>query len=161
MPQSLLAILALMIASLFSVSQQRNIIGNYENMIRSELEIMASGVALQVMEDIAGHPFDAATAAADFEFDEFSLNDLALAPFAYDSTYSTAAYLEHFNGTTTTVDFATSEGTVTFDISVDVHYIDDSKSETNNRTDAKEVVVNVSHPRYTTDLVSLSRSFSP
>ena len=53
MPQSLLGLLALTLASLISFNQQRITQQSYKSTIRDELELAASGTAQHVMEMIA------------------------------------------------------------------------------------------------------------
>ncbi|MEM1055092.1 MAG: hypothetical protein AAGI52_06165 [Bacteroidota bacterium] len=58
MPQSLLGLLALTLASLISFNQQRVTQQSYKATIRDELELAASGTAQHVMEMIAARSFD-------------------------------------------------------------------------------------------------------
>jgi hypothetical protein len=50
MPQTLLAFLAMMVATMAAFNQQSAVLRSQETMIRSELEIMANAVALDQME---------------------------------------------------------------------------------------------------------------
>ncbi|MEZ4699549.1 MAG: hypothetical protein R2834_04400 [Rhodothermales bacterium] len=61
MTQTLLAFLAMMIVTLLSINQQQRILRTYEAMLDDEMEVMASGIALQAMEVIEGKAFDSAT----------------------------------------------------------------------------------------------------
>lgn len=58
MPQSLLGLLALTLASIISFNQQRVTQSSYKATIRDELELAASGTAQHVMEMIAARSFD-------------------------------------------------------------------------------------------------------
>ena len=58
MAQTLLAMLALVLASLVSFNQQRNAASNYEVMVQNEVEMAASGTILHIMELIASRSFD-------------------------------------------------------------------------------------------------------
>ena len=58
MPQSLLGLLALTLASIISFNQQRVTHSSYKATIRDELELAASGTAQHVMEMIAARSFD-------------------------------------------------------------------------------------------------------
>jgi hypothetical protein len=81
MPQTLFALLALIIAILFAATQQQSMVIEYEDVIRDEMEIIASGVALQVMEHVASYPFDELVTEEDYSISSFSVNDLADFPF--------------------------------------------------------------------------------
>ena len=58
MPQTLLALLALSLAALLALNQQRVTSRSYETMISDELELAASGAIMHAMELIAARPFD-------------------------------------------------------------------------------------------------------
>lgn len=53
MPQSLLAFLAMMIATIAAYNQMASKMGSYEQMVRSEYELMANAVTIEYMEIIA------------------------------------------------------------------------------------------------------------
>lgn len=162
MPQSVIGILALVLAILYTIHQQHAIMTEYEDMIRDEYEIMASGVALEVMEDVSRHPFDEATSGPYFVMtEEFKISKLAKHPFVYAYTYDEAMYLEHFNGTKTERSFQAGTSSISFDAEVEVHYVDESGEETKKRTDKKQVIVRVFHERYPLKLVELRRTISP
>ncbi len=162
MTQTMLAILAMIIAMLFAFNQQATILREYDSMVKGELEIMASGVALEVLEEVAGHPFDAHTADPDFILTkDFNLSRLAAPGFDYDYTYDEARYIEHFNGTEKSFDFRAGDNTFTFDVDVDVHYVDAGGATASTRTTMKEVVVTVYHERVPNYLAQLKRTVSP
>lgn len=52
MPQTMLAFLAMLIASLAAFSQMSHQLGTYDSMVLSEFELMANGVVLEQMEII-------------------------------------------------------------------------------------------------------------
>ncbi|HEX8386379.1 MAG TPA: hypothetical protein VF576_09355 [Rubricoccaceae bacterium] len=58
MPQTLLALLALVVASLLSFNVKDSTKGTYENQVHDELEMTAAAIALQVMETAEERPFD-------------------------------------------------------------------------------------------------------
>lgn len=58
MQQTLLALLALMTASFLSFSQMNAIVKSEREMVRSELEEMATGIAMQSMEVVRARAFD-------------------------------------------------------------------------------------------------------
>ena len=61
MPQTLLALLAMILATLVSFNQQRNAVMTYEAMLDNEIEMAATGVFMHVMELIGGRSFDERT----------------------------------------------------------------------------------------------------
>ena len=67
MPQTLLALLALVVASILSLSQQRSRIQSYDVRLRDEYSVAASGMVMQAMELIAARPFDEASTPASIE----------------------------------------------------------------------------------------------
>ncbi len=58
MAQTLLAVLALMLASLVSFNQQRNSAQNYSAMVQNEVEMAAAGTITHVIELISSRSFD-------------------------------------------------------------------------------------------------------
>ncbi len=58
MPQTLLALLALVLASFLTFNQQRLTIRSQTNMVTSELELAAAGLASEAMSFIEGRSFD-------------------------------------------------------------------------------------------------------
>ena len=58
MPQTLLALLALVLAALLSFTQQRATSRSYQTMVTNELELSASGTMMHAMELIAARAFD-------------------------------------------------------------------------------------------------------
>lgn len=73
MPQTILAILALMITITLSLGAQKQTTRAQEKMIANELEVMATGVALEAMERIRVRAFDEKTTSGDevYTKDEF------------------------------------------------------------------------------------------
>lgn len=60
MKQTLLSLLALLIATLLSFNQQQASIRSQQQTVRAEMEMMALGVAMQTMEVVRAQDFDAA-----------------------------------------------------------------------------------------------------
>lgn len=58
MPQTMLALLALALTGTLSLNQQRALIATDDDMIDTEIEMMAAGVALHTMEILAAKAFD-------------------------------------------------------------------------------------------------------
>ncbi|MCH8962233.1 MAG: hypothetical protein IH820_13175 [Bacteroidetes bacterium] len=166
MPNTLVAILALVGSMLLVLGQQQVLERDRADMIKDELEIMASGIALQVMEHIAMFPFDEATADADFDPETFSVTDLAALPFVQQGSvpmeFDDARYLEDFHQVQIdTLEFKVGEMSMPFSVDLEVYYIDDDKNWIDARTRNKEVRVSISHERYPSALVVLRRSFAP
>lgn len=82
MLQTIMAVLALFLVTFLAVSQRATTMRSYEAMIDNELEVMAGGIALEVMEEIQQLPFDEATVAAAYGSGEpvSSRNDLSALP---------------------------------------------------------------------------------
>lgn len=59
MPQTLLGLLALAILTQLTFSQQQVTIKSYQNQLRDEFSVAASGMLMEVMELLAARPFDA------------------------------------------------------------------------------------------------------
>lgn len=67
MQQTMLAFLALMIILVQSFMQQQMLLHTYREITDDEMEIMASGVALHVMEMVGGQAFDERTTPASIQ----------------------------------------------------------------------------------------------
>lgn len=97
MPQTLLAFLAVIVASIAALNQQTAMISMQEDLIQSELEIMANAVALEVLE----------TQAASLDFDE-----LVIQSETEQETVFQVADLEMPFVTRTSIRYVDEEGTV-------------------------------------------------
>ena len=64
MPQTLLGLLALAILTQLTFSQQQVTMKSYQNQLRDEFSVAASGMLMEAMELLAARPFDAATTPA-------------------------------------------------------------------------------------------------
>ena len=58
MPQTLISVLALVVFTLFAVSQQRRLVLADRSMVRNMVAVMANGVATQTLDEAAAQPFD-------------------------------------------------------------------------------------------------------
>lgn len=76
MPQTLLAIAAMMVATLFAFQQQRNVMETRMQMVRSEVVTNATGVAVDRLEEIGVMAFDDATKGEDKIFATSSLTSM-------------------------------------------------------------------------------------
>ncbi len=61
MPQTMLAVLAMVVTTLFSFNQHRNVLGTRLNMVREDMAIRSTGVAVDLLEEIGSMSFDEAT----------------------------------------------------------------------------------------------------
>ena len=162
MTQTLFALLAMMIVMLFSLNQQRGILHDYQTMVHDDMELMAAGVALQVMETVASYPFDRATAYPGYRDEDFKVNEMAAMPFPTGGRFEDALALEDFNDIQTRdIDFQSGDVSFAFTADISVQYVDAAMQPSVVPTDTKAVLVTVNHPRYQKPLVQLSRSFSP
>lgn len=58
MAQTLLAMLALVLASLVSFNQQRNSVSNYQRMVENEIEVASAGTIMHILEFVGSRSFD-------------------------------------------------------------------------------------------------------
>ncbi len=128
MPQSLMAFLAMLLASIIALNQMTAQVETYDQMISAEYELMANGVALEQMEII------------DLSTD-------------YDD-------LEDWDGIEMTKDFSIDVSTVTFDLEIDVDWVDDNGVVSASPTDQKQIKISTSQEDYSRTLVAHTRLFS-
>ena len=150
MQQTLLALLALMTASFLSFTQMNAIVKSEREMVRSELEEMATGIAMQSMEVVRARLFDDALVGipADSSVD---VSDFTPGPF------TTGNECKPFGGTDTcddiddfhemvpaTVPFTLPDDQINFKVEVEVRYVDSAMQPTGGtQTIRKEVVIYV------------------
>ena len=152
MPQTILAVVAITIFSLFAISQQRRLIYAEQAMIRQTVGFIANGVATATLDEIAARPFDDATESGPIT----SASQLTLkSNFGVNGTvnpdiddYST--YDVHPDSTlpvaTRTVNTTSEEHTLTFQRKVEVFYAQESGGKwdtTSTRTKYKLIEVTV------------------
>lgn len=82
MPQTLLALLAMILTSVLAFSQQQNVRNNYTHMVGNEIEMAASGAVMTVLEFIGSRSFDERTTPSAIE---------AAQTLPLDSTHLSAA----------------------------------------------------------------------
>lgn len=174
MHQTLYALLALSILSLFSFNQRRALLQSYASMIDDEMEVMASGVALQVMEYIGSKDFDDATKnsnridsaallSSEGSFGVSTRCDV-VAPIEETGSYQVCDDLDDFHKMKLErVPFFMEQDTVFFDVTSLISYVDNSGKDTASRSFNKKVEVIVQSPDSTTFLrepVHLIRTFT-
>lgn len=147
MKQTLLALLALLIATLLSFSQKQAMVQGQTRVVQSEMEQMALGVADHAMEMIRTRAFDAAStieATGDLTPEsEFPSGNRCKVFFPSSSTECTA--IEDFHGMdVATTSFEFPGDSFQFEIkSVEVTYVDENFASTSNRTFQKKVTLRV------------------
>lgn len=121
MMQTLLALLAMMIVTLFSFHQQRNIIHTQMSMIRSEAVTHATTVATDLLQEIGSKAFDHATTDATIS----SPTDLTLKPhFTMDASGND---IDDYDDDTRVRKYRLLNGdTLWFDVWSEVNYADEN-----------------------------------
>ena len=161
MRQSYISVLGLVVGMFFLHQQHRMALVENEQMLHDELQVMAEGVALEIMDSIAAKPFDAATTDPDYQPSDFDADEMSPWPFTTRKSFDAATALEDYHEITThTVSHDIGGPTVDFLVDISVTYVDDNRTFTTNQTDTKEVIVSVRHARYKDALVELPRAFS-
>jgi hypothetical protein len=143
-------------------------------MIDAEMEVMASGVALQVMEFIGQKDFDYATREGSYVTEASELTapssfgvsgqcDL-VAPIQVVAPYTNCSDLDDYHGMTLQeVPFLMQSDTIYFKVTASVQYVTDAGEETESKTFNKKVTVSLSQDEDQQFLLSpmtLSRVFS-
>ncbi len=176
MPQTLLAILGLMVTVLLSFSTQREVVSSQREMIANELEVMGTGIALEAMETIRTRAFDNATLDATEVVTKgnfsFPFSDGNKCRVFHDGSGVKCEDLDDFhNMLEATLEFEVSETeSLPFHVNAEVHYVERNSEgdfvRVNHKTYQKEVLVTVqdavSEGRrpYLTKPIHLSRTFS-
>lgn len=172
MPQTLLALLALSVATLFATQQQRYVVNSHLNKVRGELAVQSTAVAEDVLNMIGSMAFDEATvdpdapaltsssqltAIADFGSGEGQPNDIDDFHGSIADEYKTRS-IQRVDPETGTV--VTS--TLNFEVDVAISYANEHDLDAPQaaKSKVKKVVVTV----YSTDIsrpdtVQLARSF--
>lgn len=148
MQQTLLALLALMMATFLNFNQMKTELQKQRQVVRAEMEQMALGVGMQTMEVIRARAFDEATVG--------KTADRITDPSTFRSSFGGGMSCEAFGGdqtcdsvgdfhemTPATETFETPEFDMEFTVEVEVRYVDASMQVTGGPTFRKEVVVHV------------------
>ncbi len=61
MPQTMLAVLSMVVTTLFAFNQHRSVLSTRLNMVREDMAIRSTGVAVDILEEIGSMSFDEAT----------------------------------------------------------------------------------------------------
>ncbi len=154
MRQTIMGLLGLMIAMLLSLNVQRASLTAKAQVIDNEMETIASGVALEVLDYVGSKPFDAATALAEVE-DESELTAL---PFSTGMSYEEADDIDDFHQIQT---YTFPEFDFDFEIDITVEYVDENDPEVvaTSQTFAKKVTVTINN-EYLESPVQLSQIYT-
>jgi len=146
MQQTLLALLALMMVTVFNFNQMQANVRNEQQVVRAEMRQMAVGVAMQTMEVIRARAFDDATVGLD--------DDTITTASTFSTTFPSGNDCAAFGGSdtcddvddfdemvTATVPFKTPEFEVDFNVDVEVDYVDSNMDPTGGPTYGKQVTV--------------------
>lgn len=141
MRQTMMGLMALMAAMLLSLNVQRASLSAQMRVIDSEMETLAAGVALEVLDYAGSKPFDAATA----EGPVADRSQLTPAPFPTGKSYAEAIDLDDFHGI---LPYTISDFDFDFEIGIEVVYVeeDDPEQEAASQTFAKRITVTVENP---------------
>ena len=179
MPQTLLAFVAIMLVTTYTLSVQQQYVFNQQKDVSREIEEMAGSVALEVMEVISARPFDQAVLDGTVTG---TLDDLPLFSFVNATDHFTTGHACSVFGTgadlcddlddfhkmqTALIPFAMGVDTVYFNVDVEVYYVDDNLERVDDRSFNKAVTVTVKDTWPGSDLepylaqpIELSRIFS-
>lgn len=149
MQQTLLALLALLIATLLSFNQKQATVQNQGQVVRAEMEQMALGVAAESAQIVRSRDYDAAV---------IGLPADSLVPTSEftDPPFTTGNDCEAFGGSTTcddvgdfhemetaTVPFTFPSGSFDFSVDVEIQYVDENLQPTSSKSDRKQIIVRV------------------
>ncbi len=170
MPQTLGAFLAIMAVMMFSLNYHQSTLHSQRSLISSEMEVMASAIASDVMNYVASKPFDARTADNTVTRYNKNVNQLTLeSGFGSCAVFEDCNDIDDFHSIPTFKRvFQIESGVeVAFDVKVSVAYVDDYGARSASPTWVKEVTVAVkaadsgSEQAYLTHPIQLKRQFSP
>lgn len=162
MPQTLLALVAMMMATLFALNQQRGIMQTRLTMVRNEVATAATGVAVDRLEEVRTMAFDEATKGEDKIFASSDLTSKPTftddAPPIDDVDDFDASYVQRFRVWTS--------DTLWYGVETSIVYATESQpdepvADPNERTKFKKATVKVySLNVENVDTITISQSFS-
>jgi len=151
MQQTLLALVAMLIATFLSFNQKQAVVQHQSQVVRAEMEQMALGVAGQAMQVIRARAFDRATvgvpsdsivSTSEFE-DTGSIQEGILDCQAFGGT-DTCDDVDDFYGDTATIPFTFPTGSFDFKVDMRVRYVDSDLQPTGGtKTNRKQVILEV------------------
>lgn len=139
MRQTMIGLFALMTAMLISLNVQRASLSAKLDVIDNEMETLAGGVALEVLDVIGSKAFDEATKDGQTVTDP---DDLTPSPFTPGQAYDAADDLDDFHHMQT---LTLNEFDFDFSVDVEVFYVDEDDPEqpASSQTFAKRVEITV------------------
>lgn len=154
MQQTLLSLLALLIATLLSFNQQQASIRSQQQTVRAEMEMMALGVASQTMQVIRARAFDKETAGPSDDFvptTDFeptsSIQSDTLNCKVFEDTNTAADKcndIDDFHGDTATIPFEFPTGSFEFEVKMKVQYVDaDLQPTGGSKSSQKQIILEV------------------
>lgn len=126
MGQTLYAIIAMMIVSLFAMQQQRSALRAQLDMIDNEIAMISSGVAVERLEEIGALAFDQNTRGGETADSPNDLTPPAEFGAGYDQTGDD---LDDFHATLATLGRPLGEDSLWFDVVATVDYVQESNHD--------------------------------
>ena len=162
MGQTLTAFLAMMMVMVYSLNQLRSDLEAKRQMMSAELEVMAHGVATDLLQRIGTKAFDANVGSGS-ELEDASTNDLTgRGSFGFASEHTqgyeegvsstqakalidVASDIDDFDGMPTIRHefFSSDDKSYPFDVDIDVRYVDAAGNASNDPTWFKEVTLTI------------------
>lgn len=146
MQQTLLALVALLIATLLSLNQKQATIQSQNQVVRAEMQQMALGVAAQTMQVVRARAFDDATVGMPGD-SIVSTSEFTETPFstgndcqAFGGSVACDAIEDFHEMQTTTLPFTFPTGQFDFDVDVRVRYVDANLQPTGGGTSSRKQV---------------------
>lgn len=159
MPQTLMAILAMVVTSLFAFGQHRSVLTSRLNMINQEVALRSTSVAVNMLEEIGSLAFDEATKDSEI-FSSADLTELTSEPAELESAQ--ADDIDDFNNIERTVTLTRRLGDLNFIGRSTVRYVNsDGTPSPMVQTKYKELTVVVKSADIATpDSVYISKIIS-
>ena len=154
MRQTIMGLLGLTIAMLLSLNVHRASLTAKVYVIDNEMETIASGIALEVLDYVGSKPFDAATTNGTVD----NASELTPLPFSTGMTYQEAGDIDDFHQIQT---YSLPAFDFDFDIDITVAYVDENDPEriAGSQTFAKRVTVTI-NDEYLASPVHLSQVYT-
>ncbi len=154
MPQTMLAILSMVVTTLFAFNQHRNVLSTRLNMVREDMAIRSTGVAVDILEEIGSMAFDESTrdkvvaSASELTYvPRIDLNSLNLMEETNESSVESGGTndIDDFNGAVIERNRTLNEKNIGFRAQAVVRYVDpiDKSTEVSYPTKLKKVTIKV------------------
>jgi hypothetical protein len=152
MQQTLLALVALLIATFLSFNQKQAAVQNQAQVVRAEMEQMALGAARETMNVIQARAFDRATDGVPrdsivptSEFEEKSSIQSSILDCAAFGGTDECKDVDDFYGDIATVPFTFPTGSFEFEVNINVQYVNADLDSTagGTKSDRKQIILEV------------------